>query len=91
MTMEIHNHGKNLKVHFPANPNISSKPAAGGVEVGKGVDRTEQIKPLRLLDRLEGDVKVRERLLVEIEAKIQAGEYHTRAAAVEAAQQILNS
>ena len=89
--MEINNHGKNLKAHFPANPNASSHQAAGGVEAGKRSDRTEQIKPLRLLDRLEGDVKVRERLLVEIEAKIQAGEYSTRAAAVDAAQEIFNS
>jgi hypothetical protein len=89
--MEIHNHGKNLKVHFPANPKANSNQAAGGGEAGKSVDRTEQIKPLRLLDRLEGDVKVRERLLVEIEAKIQAGDYFTRAAAVDAAQEIFNS
>jgi len=89
--MEIHNHGKNLKVHFPADQNASSKTAAGGLEAGKGVDRTEQIKPVRLLDRLEGDVKVRVRLLVEIEAKIQAGEYETRAAAVNTAQEIFNS
>ena len=88
--MEIHNHGKNLKVHFPPNQNARGNQAAGGVEAGNGVDRTEQVKPQRLLDRLEGDVKVRERLLVEIQAKVQAGEYFTRAAAVEAAQQIVD-
>ena len=88
--MEIHNHGKNLKVHFPTSPNTRSNPTVGGAETGNGVDRTEQVKPQRLLDRLEGDVKVRERLLVEIEAKLQAGEYLTRAAAVDAAQQIFD-
>ena len=88
--MEIHNHGKNLKVHVPANPNAKSNQAAGRADSGNGVDRTEQVKPQRLLERLEGDVKVRERLLVEVEAKIQAGEYFTRAAAVEAAQQIVD-
>lgn len=88
--MEIHNHGKNLKVHFPPSPNARNIPAAGGAETGNGVDRTEQVKPQRLLERLEGDVKVRERLMVEIEAKIQAGEYFTRAAAVDAAQQIVD-
>ena len=88
--MEIHNHGKNLKVHFPTHPNASLNQAAGGAEAGKGVDRTRQVEPQRLLDRLEGDVKVRERLMIEIEAKIQAGEYFTRAAAVDAAQQIID-
>ena len=87
--MEIHSHGKNLKVHFQQPQNARSNQANGGVDAGNGVDRTEQVKPQRLLERLQGDVKVRERLLVEIEAKIQAGEYFTRAAAVEAAQQIV--
>jgi hypothetical protein len=88
--MEIHNHGKNLKVHFPPNQSVKSNQAPGGAEAGNGVDRTEQVKPQRLLERLEGDTKVRERLLVEVEAKIQAGEYFTRAAAVDAAQQIVD-
>jgi len=83
--MEIHNHGNSLNVHFSDKQNAK----AGGLESGNGLDQTEQVKPQRLLERLEGDAKVRERLLVEIEAKIQAGEYFTRAAAVEAAQQIV--
>lgn len=83
--MEIHNHGKILNVHLPNHQNAK----AGGLEAGNGLDQPEQVKPQRLLERLEGDAKVRERLLVEIEAKIQAGEYFTRAAAVEAAQQIV--
>lgn len=87
--MEIHNHGKNLKVHFPPSPSAKGSHAAGA-EAGNSVDRNEPVKPQRLLERLEGDVKVRERLLVEIEAKIQAGEYFTRAAAVEAAEQIVD-
>ena len=87
--MEIHNHGKNLKVHFPPSPSAKGNQAAGA-EAGNSVDRNEPVKPQRLLERLEGDVKVRERLLVEIEAKIQAGEYFTRAAAVEAAEQIVD-
>ena len=88
--MEIHNHGKNLKVHFQPNHNATSNQAPGRVATGNGVDRTEAVKPQRLLERLEGDAKVRERLLVEIKAKVQAGEYFTRAAAVEAAQQIVD-
>lgn len=83
--MEIHNHGNNLNVHLPGNQNAK----AGNLEPGNGLDQTEQVKPQRLLEELHGDAKVRERLLVEIEAKIQAGEYFTRAAAVEAAQQIV--
>lgn len=86
--MEIHNHGKNLKVHFQEQ--TSPRNATGGVGAENRVDQTEQVKPQRLLERLEGDVKVRERLLVEIQAKVQAGEYLTRAAAVEAAQQIVD-
>ncbi len=83
--MEIHNHGKNLNVHVPNGQNAK----AGGLESGNGLDQVEQVKPQRLLEKLQGDAKVRERLLVEIEAKIQAGEYSTRAAAVEAAHNIV--
>ena len=88
--MEIHNHGKNLKVHYQPNQNATSNQAPGRPEAGNGVNRTDAVKPQRLLERLEGDVKVRERLLVEIKAKIQAGDYLTRAAAVEAAEQIVD-
>ena len=88
--MEIHNHGNNLKVHYQANQNAKGSQAQGGVEAGNGVDRAEQVKPQRLLERLEGDAKVRERLLVEVKAQIQAGEYFTRSAAVEAAEQIVD-
>ena len=86
--MEIHNHGKDLSVHFPANQTGQKSPA-GNVENGRGVERQEEAKPQRLLERLQGDAKVRERLLVEIKAKIHAGEYFTRAAAEEAAQNIV--
>ncbi len=86
--MEINSHGKNLKVHLPQDHNPKSTPLAGDVKSGNGVDQTEQVKPQRLIDRLHGDAKVRDRLLVEIEAKIQTGEYFTRAAAVDAAQAI---
>lgn len=84
--MEIHNQGKDLRVHFQINK--SSQPA-GSVENGRAVDRTNEAKPQRLLERLEGDAKVRERLLVEIQAKVQAGEYMTRAAAEDAAQHLV--
>jgi hypothetical protein len=84
--MEIHSHGKNLKVHFPVQSNAKS---ADGPGRGNGVDQTEQAKPQRLIERLQGDTEVRERLLVEIQAKIHAGEYATRVAAEKAAQQIV--
>jgi hypothetical protein len=83
--MEIHNHGKILTGHLPATENART----GSLEPGNGLNQTEQVKPQRLLEKLQGDEKVRDRLLVEIEAKIQAGEYSTRAAAEEAAQQIV--
>ncbi len=85
--MEINNHGKNLHVHFSANK--ASRPA-GNVENGSAVEQSVETKPQKLLDRLQGDAKVRDRLLVEIQAKVQAGEYLTRAAAEEAAQQIVD-
>jgi len=83
--MEIHNRGNSLRVHFQSNKPNSS---AGNVESGR-VDSASQTKPQNLLERLEGDVKVRERLMVEIKAKIQTGEYLTRAAAEDAAQNIV--
>ncbi|MFK7765598.1 MAG: hypothetical protein AB8B55_00045 [Mariniblastus sp.] len=82
--MEIHNHGNNLKAPFHKRSNsIAETPAESGV------DQVKQVKPNGLLDKLESDGKVRERLLVEIKAKVQAGEYLTRAAAVATAEQIL--
>ena len=88
--MEIHNHGKNLKVHFPTNAGANdAKVAAAELKAGNGVEQAEQVKPQRLLERLQGDTAVRERLLVEIQAKVHAGEYNTRAAAEQAAQQIV--
>ena len=87
--MEIHSHGKNLEVHFQGKDSqLKNKTSA--LEAGNGVDRLEQVKPQGLLDRLQGDAKVREKLLIEIEAKIAANEYFTRAAAEKAAQQIVD-
>lgn len=85
--MEIHNHGHDPRIHFQ--PNKSSQ-SAGNVDGGQSVDRTEEVQPKRLLERLEGDAKVRERLLVEVKAKFHAGEYSTRAAIEEAAQNIVD-
>lgn len=83
--MEISNHGPKPQVRFTdANKGQTS---ARSLEGASGV---EQTKPQRLLERLDGDAKVRERLLVEIKAKVHAGEYSTRAAAVEAAEQIVD-
>ncbi|MGB1928582.1 MAG: hypothetical protein ACPIA2_09835 [Mariniblastus sp.] len=85
--MEIYNHGNNPRDRFQIN-NSSSKPDT--VENGKEVDRADEVKPSQLLESLEGDLNVRERLLVEIQAKVQAGEYSTRAAAESAAQNIVD-
>ena len=87
--MEIHNHGKNLKIHYPVNPGANDSKVAPELKSAGGVDQSEQVNPHRLLERLRGDTEVRERLLVEIQAKIHAGEYSTRAAAEKAAQQIV--
>lgn len=83
--MQINGHGKHIKVN-PPQPNITGTSANDGVSAGGEI---EQIKPQRLLERLQGDAKVREQLLVEVKAKVAAGEYATRAAAVETAQQIV--
>lgn len=85
--MEINNHSKNLNVHFSVNQ--PSRPA-GNLENGSAIEQTAETKSTKLLERLQGDAKVRERLLVEIQAKVQAGEYHTRVAAEKAAQQIVD-
>ena len=86
--MEIHNHGNNLKPPF--NQRNSQTNSTSGTPAENGVDQVKQVKPQRLLEKLDGDAKVRERLLVEIKAKVQTGEYLTRAAAVEAAEQIVD-
>ena len=84
--MEINNHGNHLKVNY-LQPNIRGSRAGDAVAAGGEV---EQVKPRQLLERLQDDANVRENLLVEIKSKIAAGEYATRAAAVEAAQQIVD-
>lgn len=84
--MEIHNQGNNLR------PHLNQKPAgqpASGVAGGSAVDRSSESQPQRLIEGLRGNAEVRERLLVEISAKIAAGEYNTRAAAEEVAQRLV--
>jgi hypothetical protein len=84
--VEIHNHGQNSRIHFQAkNPQPQSQ-----VEGSSSVDRSNEVQPRKLAERLEGDAKVRERLLVEVKAKFLAGEYVTRSAVEEAAQNIVD-
>jgi hypothetical protein len=85
--MEIH--GKDLKIHATHKTPPAPHGMTGDVKLGDGVEQTEQVKPQRLLERLQGDAEVRSRLLVEIQAKFQAGEYSTRVAAERAATQII--
>ena len=87
--MEIHNHGKNLKVHFPVKPAAQNPDSAAGTSSGNDVDRANQTNPKRLLEQLKSGDAVRQQLLVEIQAKLHAGEYLTRVAAENAAAQIL--
>lgn len=84
--MEIHNHGNDPRLHFRGN---NSARQTSKVEGESSVTSTDQVQTSRLRERLEGDVKVRERLLVEIQSRVLAGEYMTRAAAEQAAQQIV--
>ncbi|MEL7497662.1 MAG: hypothetical protein AAFN77_08640 [Planctomycetota bacterium] len=84
--MEIHNHGHNPQIHINLNqPNRE----AGGAQEGSKVSNSQEIRPQQLAERLKGDAAVRERLLVEVKAKVHAGEYMTRAAAEEAAQRMV--
>jgi hypothetical protein len=86
--MEIHNHGKILKSPFILKAGNSGN-AAAGVSREAGVEQTEQVQPARLIERLEGNDEVRNQKLVEIQAKVHAGEYSTRAAVERAAEQIV--
>ena len=85
--MEIHNHGNNSKIQINSD---KSNREVGGVEGESKVERSAPVGPQQLVERLEGDAAIRERLLVEVKAKVLAGEYLTRAAAEEAAQHIVD-
>ena len=84
--MEIHNHGSASRIHSRVNQPSQS---ADNVDRSTSTERTDQVNPSSLLERLEGDAEVRERLLVEVKAKFQAGQYSTDAAIEQAAQSIV--
>ena len=84
--MEIHNHGNASRIHFQSN---QSSQSAADVDRSSTNDGVDKVRPSNLLERLEGDAEVRERLMVEIKAKFHAGEYSTRAAVEQAAQNIV--
>ena len=86
--MEINNYGPQPNIQFQRN---SSGQTAGNVGSGQAANGTNDVQPARLIERLEGDVSVRRQRLVEVEARFQAGEFSTRAAAEEAAQNIVDS
>ncbi len=87
--MEISKHGKHLSVPTPQFASPSANEAAGETKSGGEIKRSVEAQPQRLLDRLQGNSEVRNRLLVEIKAKVQAGEYFQRAAVEKAAEQIV--
>ncbi len=85
--MEISKHGKQL---IPA-PHVQApvvNTEAGEVRAAD-VKGSSEVPGQRLLQRLQGDSDVRNRLLVEVQAKYLAGEYATRSAVEKAAEQIL--
>ncbi len=84
--MEIHNHGNNIKAHFPKRvaPND-----ANVVSSEDKVARSNIAEPRKLLSQVKSGETVRQQLIVEIKAKLQAGEYATRLAAEQAAEQIV--
>jgi hypothetical protein len=84
--MEISKHGKQIipSPHFQ--PVANTEPNEVRSAEVKGI---EEIQSQRLLKRLQGDVEVRNRLLVEVQAKYLAGEYATQSAIDKAAEQIL--
>lgn len=85
--MEIHNPGNNLKIHYTPKP--APKTDAVDRKAESAVEPAANVSPQQVLDRLASDDRLREQLLVEVKAKVLAGEYLTRAAAEEAAQQIV--
>jgi hypothetical protein len=87
--MEISKHGKHLNVPAPHFNSTAANEAAGEAKSGGEVKRAVETQPQRLLERLQGNSEVRNRLLVEIKAKVQAGEYFQRAAVEKAAEQIV--
>lgn len=87
--MEISKHGSNLNVPATKRSSAIASDATNEVNSGAGVSQSNEVPPQRLTERLQGDVEIRNRLLVEIQAKFHAGEYHTRAAVEKAAEQIV--
>ena len=86
--MEINNTGPTPRIQIQPQPPSNS---AGNVDGGQTVNRTDDVQPARLLQRLEGDASVREQQLADVSERFQAGEYSTRSAAEEAAQNIVDS
>ena len=87
--MEISNHGKHLNVPAPHKLGVINSDVTTELKASEGVARSTEVQPQRLLTRLQGDAEVRNRLLVEIQSKVQSGEYFTRAAVERAAAQIV--
>ena len=83
--MQIHNHGNNPQLHVKADSAKPSQPVESAAKATSG----GSVDDRSMIDRLENDAEVRERLLVEIKAKVQAGEYMTRVAAEEAASRMV--
>ena len=84
--MEIHNHGNNIKAHLPRQvaPNDGK-----AVSQQNKVARSQAAEPQKLLSQVKSGETVRQQIIVEIKAKLQAGEYATRVAAEQAAEQIV--
>ena len=87
--MEIHNHGNNLKVHFPVNSGADNVDSAQTSNEKSGVAKPTATNTSQLTEQIKSGEALRKQLLVEIQAKVHAGEYQTRAAAEEAAARIV--
>ena len=87
--MEISKHGKHLSVPPTHLNSTAANEAAGEAKSGGEIKRAAEIQTQSLIERLQGNSEVRNRLLVEIKAKVQAGEYFQRAAVAKAAEQIV--
>lgn len=87
--MEITNHGKHLNVPAPHLSVSAFRDRAADSAAEVGVKTVEEGPPQRLLDRLQGNSEVRKQWLVQVQAKLLAGDYLSRAAAEKAAEQIV--
>ena len=85
--MEISNHGKRLNPHLPSSANRLPEKT----RLDASSNQVDENSRASLADQLKGNSEIRNQLLVQIKAKIEAGHYNTAAAFEQAAQKMLET